>query len=198
MNDGAGLYDQAMIDKLSFWTKDTNITVTSPNETRELFKQIADRNNDKAISLPLITISRPNGYTILQPSKRPMSFDGLMVDATYEKAKELNAIPINLKYQLDVYTRYRDESDSLVRNLIFNIVNYPKLTVTIPYNSANYLHDSNMILNPDIRDNSDIPERLVPGQFTRVSIDIDLDDAYLWDIRYKDTLSISPEFVIDD
>ncbi len=41
-----------------------------------------------------------------------------------------------------------------------------------------------------MEDNSDIPERFVLGNFTRLSLGITIPDAYLWDIRVKDTVSI--------
>ena len=43
---------------------------------------------------------------------------------------------------------------------------------------------------PIHRNNSDIPERLVSGQFTRMTMRIDIDDAYLFDVRYRDVYSI--------
>lgn len=49
---------------------------------------------------------------------------------------------------------------------------------------------SHIRLSPDIEDNSDIPERLIQGQFTRRTISINVDDAYLFDYRTKDTIKI--------
>ena len=41
-----------------------------------------------------------------------------------------------------------------------------------------------------MEDNSDIPERLFPGQFSRMTINFTLNDAYLWDIRKRDNFEI--------
>ena len=38
-------------------------------------------------------------------------------------------------------------------------------------------------LNDTIDDNSDVPERFTIGNFTRLSLIITVDDAYLWDTR---------------
>lgn len=192
------LYDEALVNKLRNWTKDTQIQVYAPNETKELFQVIADTTNDKSIKLPIIAISRGSGFTILNVNKKPMTFDGLTLEANNEIAKQLNSIPISIPYQLDVYTRYLNESDQYVRNLVFNIINYPKLDINIPYNNENYIHHANIRLQNEVSDTSDIPQRLVKGQFTRTSLRLDIDDAYLWDVRYRDVYSIELSVEVKD
>lgn len=189
------LYDEALINKIKYWTQHTDIHVYGPNETSRLFETIADTNNDEQIKLPLISISRPEGFTIKEPTKQPLTFDGLTLEASYEKSLMLNAIPISLTYQIDIYTRYQKEADEFVRNLIFNIINFPVLTVKIPYNSANIEHDSQIVLDGSVTDNSDVPERIVPGQFTRYTLNFTLVDAYLWDVRARDNVHVEDVFL---
>lgn len=186
------LYDDALVEKLRNWTQNTQITIVGPDETRRLFEVVADKTQDKPIQLPLLVLTRPGGYTISDGSlwKKPMSYDGFTLDANYDQSSQLNAISIEISYQLDVYTRYLEQADEYARNLVFNIINFPKLTVNIPYNNENYKHVSNIRLQGEIEDNSDIPERLIPGQFTRYTMRFDIDDAYLWDVRYRDNYSI--------
>lgn len=184
------LYDSALVSKLKNWTKDTSVTVLAPTEVRRLFEILADTSTEEKVALPIIALSRKGGFTILDRTKRPLSFDGMTLDANCRQAKQLNAIPISIPYQLDIYTRYQDEADELIRNIVFNTINYPKLTVTIPYNSEDYKHDANMRLGAEVEDNSDIPERLISGQFTRMTLSFDLDDAYLFDVRYRDVYSM--------
>lgn len=192
------LYDDAFLAKLQAWTKDTQVTVMGVDETSRMFQVIADKTNDAPIKLPLISLRRPGGFTILNTGKRPLTFDGATLDANHDKASQLNAIPISIPYQLDVFTRYKNEADEYIRNIVFNIINYPKLDVNIPYNSENRIHHSNIRMQANIEDNSDIPERLIPGQFTRMSIKIDIDDAYLWDVRYRDVYSIDTQVIVCD
>ena len=52
------LYDEALLCKLKNWVVDPNMTITGPDETRELFQYQADTNNDKPIQLPLIALRR--------------------------------------------------------------------------------------------------------------------------------------------
>lgn len=180
------LYDDAFIEKLQKWTKDTSVSILNPNDTSRLFEMEADVLNDSPIQLPIISLKRPGGFTLLQTNKRYGTYNGLKLGASSSRANVLNAIPISIPYQLDVYTRYKDEADEYVRNLVFNIINYPKLQVVIPYNDENYIHDANIRLAGEIDDNSEIPERLISGQFTRMTMAINIDDAYLWDVAYKD------------
>ena len=189
-----GLYDDAFVKKLQSWTKNSKLQVVGPNDTKRLFEITADTTNDSPITLPMISLKRPGGFTILHTIKHPLSFDGATLDATYEQAKQMNMIPISIPYQIDVYTRYLNEADEYIRHLVFNIINYPKLDIVIPYNNENYIHHSNIRLAGEVDDNSDIPERLISGQFVRMSMRIDIDDAYLFDVRYRDVYSIESGF----
>lgn len=186
----ASLYDKALVNKLQNWIKDDTLKITSPNETRRLFEYRADITNDNPIKLPLITLRKDPTMTVLQTNKKPMTFDGWRKDNNGVRGSQLNGVPIQLNYQIDIYTRYEEEAEEYLRNFIFNIINYPKLEIEIPYNSSNIRHISNIRLMPDIQNNSDIPERLIPGQFTRYTISINIDDAYLWDYRTKDNAKI--------
>lgn len=184
------LYDNALIDKIKGWTSNSDITIYAPNDTKRLFEVIADTNNDRSIKLPLISISRKKGYQITNTKSRPLSYDGLTLDASIEKSIQLNAIPIQLSYQLDIYTRYFKEADEYARNLIFNFINFPALSIIIPYNDYKILHKSVVEIASDVEDNSDIPERFIHGEFTRLTLNLDIVDAYLWDVRLRDNCYI--------
>lgn len=190
-------YDEALVAKLKKWTQDTDVTLLGVNETKRRFEVLADKNNDQPIKLPLITLSRNGGYTILSKNKKPLSYDGNTFVRSNDKSALLNGIPISIQYQIDIYTRYLEEADEYARNIVFNIVNYPKLNIEIPYEDLGLTHDANIILSSDIDDNSDIPERLIPGQFTRLTIGIVIDDAYLFDVHIKKNLSIVEGAVTD-
>lgn len=183
-------YDEALLKKFQKWTADTQVQLTGINETRRLFEVIADKQNDKPIQLPLIALSRNGGYTIQEKYKQPRSYNGSALVVTTDSGAKLNAIPIGISYQIDIYARHLAEADEYARNIVFNIVNYPKLNIEIPYEDSGLTHDANIRLTTDVEDNSDIPERLISGQFTRFTIGIDIDDAYLFDVRVKDNLSI--------
>ena len=77
------------------------------------------------------------------------------------------------------------------RNFIFNIINYPKLQVEIPYLNQKLIHESSISLSADINNSSGFSIRQVAGQLYRHSITITIDDAYLWDVREKGNYKIS-------
>lgn len=185
------LYDEALENKIKYWTEDTNIHIYGPNQTRRLFMTVANETNDNPIELPLIAISRAGGFNILNTSKQPLAYTAVTTQANLEKGMKLNAIPIDINYQIDVYARYYKEADEIARNLIFNFIRYPKISITVPYYEQNIEHHSKITLSSEVQDNSDIPERLVAGQFTRLTFAINIDDAYLWDIRVGETVRIT-------
>ena len=183
-------YDEALLNKFKKWTAETQVHLTGINETKRFLEIVADKNNDTPIKLPLIALSRNGGYTIQSKYKQPRSHSGSTLILTQSTGSKLNAIPIGISYQIDIYTRHLAEADEYARNIVFNIINYPKLHIEIPYENSELIHDANIRLTTDVEDNSDIPERLISGQFTRFTIGIDIDDAYLFDVRVKDNLSI--------
>lgn len=184
------LYDNALVKKIKNWVKDENVRILSPDETLELFQKIANDKNDEPISLPIISLTRSREVDLDHPHKKMMTFDGMMLDATVDKSLQIDAIPMTLNYQLDIYTRYKYEADEYMRNFVFNLVNHPKVKVVLPYNDINYTHYSNVRLIPTIEDNSDVPNRLVSDQFTRWTISFTIDDAYLFSLPYKSNVQI--------
>ena len=194
---GVKLYDDALLAKFKRWTNNTQVRLTGVDETKRLFEVIADSNNDSNIKLPIIAISRNGGYVILNKNKRPISYAGSTAAQSAQKGAKLNVIPIGISYQIDIYTRYLAEADEYARNLVFNIINYPKLEVDIPYESLGLTQVANIRITADVEDNSAIPERLIPDQFSRFTLTIDIDDAYLFDVRVQDNISISSDIQID-
>lgn len=184
------LYDDALLTKLRNWTRDTSVIVTGVDESTRLFSAIADSTNDKPIQLPLISLSRPGGFTIEEKYKQPKSYNGAKVAYTEARSAKLNAIKISIPYRIDVYARYQAEADEYIRNIVFNIINYPVVTIDIPYHDLGISHNSNIRIFSDVEDNSDVPEQLISGQFKRYSLDLIIDDAYLFDVKVKDNLRI--------
>lgn len=181
----AHLYDKAVKDKIASWILDPNLMVLGPDETKRLFQLRADTTKDQPLTLPLIAISRDRDITIKTTAKRPLSHLGKVFNADTEQADHLNAVPMVLGYQIDIYTRYQEEADEYIRNFVFQIINHPKIELQIPYNGSELSYSSFMSLGDQISDNSDIAERLVPGQFTRMTLRIQLKDAYLFSYNHR-------------
>lgn len=184
-------YDEAIVNKINKWIKDSNVRILRPDETSRLFQMYADKNNDNPIKLPLIAISRDREVEILNANKQLKTFSGVSIIKNERINVPMNVIPIHIGYQIDIYTRFMEEADEYVRNFVFNFVNFPKLKVTLPYNDINVEHISNLWLDSNIVDNSDIREHLFADQFVRFTLKIEVDDAYLFSLPIKDNFILS-------
>ena len=189
------LYDKALLEKLQAWTQDTDMHIYGLNDTQRLFEVIASNSDSEQIKLPIVCLRRNGSFEIQNINKRPLSFDGRAITKTSEYARKLNAVPIKIDYQLDIYCKQYEEADEYARDFILNIINYPNLKVTIPYHNEQFVHNATLRVAEEIEDNSDIPERLVAGQFTRLTLNVNIDDAYLWDIKQKTNKSLENVYV---
>ena len=183
-------YDDALYEKIRKWVQDPNMRILRPDETTRLFQMKADMGNDQPIKLPFIAISRDRDIEILNVQKQVKTFDGFVHSSNEKRTMQINVVPIEIGYQIDIYTKGIAEADEYVRNFVFNFINLPKLKVEIPYNDSHYEHISNIWLDSNITDNSDIKERLFPDQFVRFTIKLSVDDAYLFSLPIRENKEI--------
>ena len=215
-------YDDLIVGKLQHWLPEaSNLRVLKPDETKRLFELTADDTNDNPFKLPLVAVSRNNDIELLLNIKNPKSFDGLTLNAGQQSADlsrlspqdykeavkhipdgvlKLNVIPIKLQYQLDIYTKTEEECDEYVRNFLFKLINNPAVKIQIPYNNSNIEHIANIRVLNTVSDTSAISERIFNGQFTRYTIQLELQDAFLFSIPYKKNwkLYIDDEHLVPD
>ena len=192
-------YDDAIANKINSWlpkSKNRKIQILKPNETRKLFSIEADERNDKPIQLPLIALSRDTQIDVMHPTKRAMSFDGMMLESDGKHTLQLDAIPISLTYQMDIYTRHYDEGDELLREMLFKLINNPQVVIELPYNNQKIKQVCALKVQGQVEDTSDIQERLFSGQFSRWTIRFGLDGAYLYSIPYVDNVSVEYELEV--
>lgn len=188
------LYDEALVAKLKSWTQATNMHVYAPSDSRTLFETIADEGNDD-IKLPILALTRA-GFTIQNPNKQPLTYDGLRVRDKETYGQQLNAIPIQIDYQLDIYTRTKKEADLYARDLIFNIINHCAVKIIVPHNGVDYEHHGHVRISNNVEDNSGITERMDFGQFTRYTLNLNIDDAYLWSAPLRGYVQVVSEGII--
>lgn len=179
------LYDIALLDRLKRWFNNPNITISG--DTKALFTSQADINENDSFPFPLVAVTRADTIGLLETNKKPKSFRAQKFDLVSDNTQinVLNAIPINLAYQIDIYTRHRLENDNILRELVFKIINNPSLEIEIP-NSGEKTHRFNMRLRDTIIDNSDIPEHLIRGEYFRATLEVFIDDANLFEYKGKD------------
>jgi len=88
-------------------------------------------------------------------------------------------MPIRINYQIDIWTRNREENDNLVRELVFYLSTHQAMYVDIPYD-LNEKHVFTFALDNSIDDNSDIISHKNSGEYFRQTLTAYVDDAYLW------------------
>lgn len=181
-------YDDAITQKIKGWLADPNqLRVLSPDESARLIQLRADDSNDQPLTLPCIAISRNPDIEIDSTIKQNKSFDGLVVKQDLKQATvvQMNVIPIHTTYQLDIYTKKRIEADEYIRQYLFKLINNPQIIIEIPYNNYIIKHTANLRVLSTISDTSDISTHIFPGQFYKWTIQLELQDGFLFNIPRK-------------
>lgn len=184
-------YDEAITQKIKNWLADSSkLRVLSPDESSRLIQLMADDSNDKPLSLPLIAISRNKDIELESAIKQNKSFDGFILnkDEPFATTVHMNVIPVKTTYQLDIYTKKRIEADEYVRQYLFKLINNPQIIVEIPYphkDNCVLRHTANLRVLNTISDTSDIPTHIFAGQFYKWTIQLELQDGFLFSIPQK-------------
>lgn len=192
-------YDDLIVEKLKRWLPEAStLRVLKPDETKRLFELAAEDSNDSPLKLPVLAVSRSTDIELVSNVKSPKSFDGVRLldknnNAVSNKTALFNVLPIKLSYQLDIYTKTAEEGDEYLRNFLFKLINNPVLKILIPYNSVNLEHIANIRVLNQVSDTSTINERIFSGQFTRWTIQLEIQDAFLFNIPYKKNWVLSPD-----
>jgi hypothetical protein len=181
-------YDEAVTQKIKGWLADSSkLRVLSPDESNRLIQLNAEDTKDKPLKLPLIAISRNKDIEIESAIKQNKSFDGLVIgqDNIGASTVHLNVIPIKTTYQLDIYTKKRIEADEYIRQYLFKLINNPQIIIEIPYNNYIVRHTANLRVLNTVSDTSDIPTHVFAGQFYKWTIQLELQDGFLFSIPQR-------------
>lgn len=181
-------YDEAVTQKIKGWLADSSkLRVLSPDESTRLIQLRAEDSKDEPLQLPLISIARNKDIEIENTIKQNKSFDGLIVgkDTTSRTTIHLNVIPVKTTYQIDFYTKKRIEADEYVRQYLFKLINNPQIIIEIPYNNYIIKHTANLRVLSTVSDTSDISTHIFPGQFYKWTIQLELQDGFLFSIPQK-------------
>lgn len=181
-------YDEAITQKIKNWLADSSkLRVLSPDETTRLIQLSAEDSNDEPLKLPIIAISRNKDIEIESAIKQNKSFDGLIIksDNKTETTIHMNVIPIKTTYQIDIYTKKRVEADEYVRQYLFKLINNPQIVISITYNNYKIKHTANLRVLNTISDTSDISTHIYQGQFYKWTIQLELQDGFLFSLPQK-------------
>lgn len=159
----------------------------------------------------MVTLSRSKDLELLSTVKQEKSFNGLRIlsHARLGSGKPaqipigvtptLNVIPIKAEYQLDIWTKTKEEGSEYLRNFLFKLINNPLLIIQVPYNNFDVRHTANIRVMPNVADTSDISARVFPGQFHKWTIQFELQDAFLFSVPYRKNWSfITPDIELSE
>lgn len=192
-------YDEALYNKIKKWIVDPNLLLLNTDDTTRLFQITNDINNDKPLTLPLISIRRDREFEITSFKKQPRSFNGFVLKSNEDINIPINVVPIRINYEIDIYTRLLSEADDYVRDFIFKFINNPRLTINVEYNGCQIQHNSTIYLDSNVIDNSDIKEKLFADQFQRFTLRLTVEDAYLFSLPERDNAKlVSAELDVED
>ena len=178
-------YDDVLAAKLKRWNPTSDLRVLKPNEVKRLFALSAEDSQDTPLTLPCIALSRNNDLEIIANIKTPKSYAGLKLRQTEAETMLLNAIPVRPQYQLDIYTKTAEEGDEYLRQYLFKLINNPVIKIIVPYNGAEIEQIANIRVLNTVSDTSEVAERLFPGQFNRWTLQLEIQDAFLYDVPYR-------------
>ena len=181
-------YDEAITQKIKGWLADSSrLRILSPDESNRLIQVQAEDSGDQPIKLPLLAISRNKDIEIESTIKQNKSFDGLIIgkDTANHTTVHLNVIPVKTTYQLDIYTKKRIEADEYVRQYLFKLINNPQIVIEIPYNNYIVRHTANLRVLSTVSDTSDISTHIFAGQFYKWTIQLELQDGFLFSIPQR-------------
>lgn len=178
-------YDDILVAKLKRWNPASDVRILKPAEVKRLFSLNAEDSKDSPLTLPCIALSRNNDLEIATNIKTPKSYAGLKVRQTEAETMLLNAIPVRPQYQLDIYTKTVEEGDEYLRQYLFKLINNPVIKIVIPYNGVEVEQIANIRILNTVSDTSELSERLFSGQFNRWTLQLEIQDAFLYDVPYR-------------
>ena len=195
------LYDDAVLDKLKGVF--SNVVFSAPDKA---FKRSAERKglkgsaDDVDVDLPLISVYREN-YTVDMDRNNPrFRRRGRKIRNSDDDSRAVmaEALPVRIDYQLDVWGKRRRELDVLVGELLFWMLDNPKVSLNLGGEFEDYSPEFNWKLE-DVTDNSDIMSFSDRGKYYRVTIPFYFDEAMIF--RYdklKTVMDVDIELSLEE
>lgn len=170
------LYDNAIVNRIRTILGSNSIHIIPPEKafTKSLVEE------DDPI-FPGVSIYRPS-YSLSTLGK---TMTGYRVgrqeySETLGQIISTKSIPISINYQVDVFTRFREQNDELTKELLWFFTLYPQHKITLKYDEYEKTVEFNVFLGEDITDNSDISDFENRGQYYRTSFYLTVDAAQLF------------------
>ena len=152
------LYDEALLDYLTYNFSD-NVKIVPVAE----YWRVIAMHKENSLQLPSICISRSNQAVDPELKSWVTSRMGMIDRVEKHRLITEQSMPISLNYNLTLLATKQDDIDELTSEVIFLIVNNPRVTITIPYGS-------NRNVNAQISMTSDVTEASLRDTFSDTGI----------------------------
>lgn len=185
------LYDKAIANRLESVL--TNVKGINVVPAERAFTKSFDENDNP--ELPAVSIYR-EGFSLKQDTRNMTAYKkGRNEVDTQGTLFNTKALPLSIRYQIDVWTRTREQNDELSRDIIWFFTLYPEHKITVNY--GGFVRDIkfNTFLELDITNNSQISEFENRGQYYRSTMGVIVDEAQLFMVSSQNKLNFEFEII---
>lgn len=142
------LYD----DKLFDYFKETfkaDVAVVPVSE----YWSVVSMHEEGQLQLPAIVLGRTTWTNAKDLESWVIAKKGRNDRIRNNKAIQEQAIPVQLDYTITLLATTQDDIDELTSEVLFCILNYPRLTIDLPYGSDRQIHGQ-IMQNGDLQDST--------------------------------------------
>ena len=142
------LYD----DKLYDYFKETfkaDVAVVPVSE----YWSVVSMHEEGQLQLPAIVLARTTWTNAKDLESWVIAKKGRNDRIRNNKLIHAQAIPVQLDYTITLLATTQDDIDELTSEVLFCILNYPRLTIDLPYGADRTIH-AQIMQNGDLQDNS--------------------------------------------
>lgn len=185
------LYDEAIVDRLRKVTGDSRIHIVPPDLSVSFFAQF---DKDK-VEYPAIVVSRGSTINVNQGLYNQVSLlkgQTVRLNSDENTVSKIKTLPIRVEWNIDVYAVDRYTCDEIVRELVFYLMTYPRFSVKVPY-GVDIDQNFDIVVSPEISDNSDLVEFPNTGEIFRETISIYTENAHLYSSHRQYLTRVAPD-----
>lgn len=185
------LYDEAIVDRLRKVTGDSRIHIVPPDLSVSFFAQF---DKDK-VEYPAIVVSRGSTINVNQGLYNQVSLlkgQTVRLNSDENTVSKIKTLPIRVEWNIDVYAVDRYTCDEIVRELVFYLMTYPRFSVKVPY-GVDIDQNFDIVVSPEISDNSDLVEFPNTGEIFRETISIYTENARLYSSHRQYLTRVAPD-----
>lgn len=142
------LYDDSLFDYFRETLTD-NLAIVPVND---YWNTIAIHKENK-LQLPAVVLNRVTWSNAKELQSWVIAKKGRTDRVRDHRIVNEQAIPVQVDYTITLLATTQDEIDELTSEVIFLILNYPRVTIKLPYGSDRMIHGQ-IIQNGDLQDSS--------------------------------------------